>query len=186
MPALQQWVNDDFTLEQYENLPENERVEVFEGIAYDMASPSQIHQTILTELLVLLRNYIKGKSGACSVFPAPFDVKLNDAPLTIVQPDIIVVCDKDKLDGKRCNGAPDFVIEIVSPGNPSDDYIRKLYYYKIYGVREYWIVDPGRKTVTVNCFEKNLISITYPFSSSIRVNIYEDLYIDFSEIEEVL
>lgn len=58
-------------------------------------------------------------------------MKLNDNPLTIVQPDLMIVCDKDKLDGKRCNGAPDFIIEIVSPSNPSDDYIRKLYYYKM-------------------------------------------------------
>ncbi|MCD8365314.1 MAG: Uma2 family endonuclease [Clostridiales bacterium] len=186
MPALQQRMNSDFTLEQYESLPEGERVEVFEGVAYHTASPSQIHQTILTELLVLLRNYIRSKRGDCSVFPAPFDVKLSDDPLTIVQPDIMVICDRDKLDGRRCNGAPDFVIEIVSPGNPSDDYIRKLYYYKMYGVREYWIVDPGRRTVTVNCFEKNLISVTYSFSSSIKVNIYEDLYIDFSQIGQML
>lgn len=62
----------------------------------------------------------------------------------------MVICDPKKLDGKRCNGAPDFIIEIVSPGNPADDYIRKLYYYKNAGVREYWIVDPRRKTVTVN------------------------------------
>lgn len=102
-----------------------------------MASPSQIHQTILTELLVSLRNYIREKDGNCFVFPAPFDVKLNDKPLTIVQPDLMIVCDKNKLDGKRCNGAPDFIIEIVSPKNPSDDYIRKAYYYKNYGVREY-------------------------------------------------
>lgn len=75
---------------------------------------------------------------------------LSDTPLTIVQPDIMVVCDKNKLDEKRCNGAPDFIIEITSPGNSSDDYIRKLYYYKKYGVREYWIVDSKRKIITVN------------------------------------
>ena len=125
------------TLEQYENLPENIRAEVFEGQIYYMASPSQIHQTILTELLVSIRSYLKKKGSNCQVFPAPFDVKLSGHPLTIVQPDIMIVCDKDKLDGKRCNGAPDFIIEIISPSNPSDDYIRKLYYYKNYGVREY-------------------------------------------------
>lgn len=114
-----------------------------------MASPSQIHQTILTELLVSIRNYLRKKGSECQVFPAPFDVKLSDGPLTIVQPDLMVVCDKNKLDGKRCNGAPDFIIEIVSPSNPSDDYIRKLYYYKNAGVREYWIVDPRTEKVIV-------------------------------------
>ena len=134
----------------------------------------------------LVYNYIKFQKGSCKLFHAPFDVKLSDKPLTIVQPDIMVICDKDKLDGKRCNGAPDFIIEIVSPSNPTDDYIRKLYYYQNYGVREYWIVDPRRKTVTVNYFEHNIISVPYPFDSIIKVNIYDDLFINFSEIADML
>ena len=117
------------------------------------------------------------------MFPAPFDVKLSDHPLTIVQPDIMIVCNKDKLDGKRCDGAPDFIIEIISPSNPADDYIRKLYYYNNYGVREYWIVDPRRKMVTVNYFEGNILNIQYSFDSTIKVNIYDDLWIDFTELE---
>lgn len=185
MPALQPQVQL-ITLEQYEAFPEDKRVEVFDGVVYDMASPSQIHQTILTELLVMIRNYIKSKGGNCSVFPAPFDVKLSDKPLTIVQPDIMVICDKDKLDGKRCNGAPDFIIEIVSPSNPADDYIRKLYYYKNAKVREYWIVDPRRKSVTVNYFEEDILSIPYTFDSTIKVNIYDDLFINFTEIAKLL
>ena len=102
------------------------------------------------ELSTTINNYIKKHHGSCRVFCAPFDVKLSDSPLTIVQPDLMVIYNPDKLDGKRCNGAPDFIIEIVSPGNPADDYIRKLYYYKNAGVREYWIVDPRRRTITVN------------------------------------
>ena len=89
---------------------------------------------------------------------------------------------KDKLDGKRCNGSPDFIIEIVSPSNPSDDYIKKAYYYKNYGVREYWIVDPKKKIITVNYFEGNIINNQYSFESTIKVNIYDDLFINFSEI----
>ena len=170
------------TIEEYESLPEDTRAEVFEGQIHYMASPSQVHQAILTELLISISGYIRKKKGNCSMFPAPFDVKLSDQPLTIVQPDILVVCDKDKLDGKRCNGAPDFIIEIVSPGNSSDDYIRKLYYYKKYGVREYWIVDPKRKNITVYYFEGELLSIPYTFDSVVKVNIYDDLYIDFSDI----
>lgn len=185
MPAMQPQP-ESITLAQYEALPEDSRIEIFDGIIYDMASPSQIHQTILTELLVSLRNYIRKKGGSCSVFPAPFDVKLSDDPLTIVQPDLMVICDKDKLDTKRCNGAPDFIIEIVSPSNPADDYIRKLYYYKNYGVREYWIVDPQRKSVTVNYFEKDILDVPYTFNSVIKANIYEDLYIDFSEIADLI
>lgn len=186
MPPALQSQPEIITLEQYEDLPESRRVEVFDGVAYDMASPSQIHQMLSMELSNILYNYIKTKKGACQVFSAPFDVKLSDKPLTLVQPDIMVICDKDKLDGKRCNGAPDFIIEIVSPNNPSDDYIRKLYYYKNSGVREYWIVDPRRKTITVNYFEENLLNIQYSFDSTIKVNIYDDLYINFSDITGLL
>ena len=98
----------------------------------------------------------------------------------------MIVCDTSKLDGKRCNGAPDFIIEIVSPGNASDDYIRKLYYYRNAGVREYWIVDPRRKIITVNYFECEMLSVQYSFDSVVKVNIYDDLFIDFSEISKML
>ena len=186
MPALQSQL-ELITLDQYEALPEDKRAEVFDGIIYDMSSLSQIHQTILTELLVIIRNYIKSKNGSCSVFPAPFDVKLSDKPLTIVQPDIMVICDKDKLDGKRCNGAPDFIIEIVSPGNPSDDYIRKLYYYQNYGVREYWILDFAQEKVLVYFFESDNYPVIYGFDKSVPVNIYEgNLAIDFTNIAKWL
>lgn len=185
MPALQPQQKLT-TLKQYEALPEDMRAEVFDGQIYYMSNPSQDHQTISIELSTILNTYIRSKQGSCRVFHTPFDVKLNDAPLTIVQPDLMLVCDKSKLDGKRCNGAPDFTIEIVSPSNPSDDYIRKLYYYKNAGVREYWIVDPRRKIVIVNYFEGNILDVHYSFDSTIKVNIYEDLYINFSDIAEQL
>ena len=161
------------TIEQYEALPEDAHTEVFEGIPYNMASPSQEHQTISMELSTTINNYMKKRQGSCRVFCAPFDVKLNDSPLTIVQPDLMVICNPDN-------------IEIVSPGNPADDYIRKLYYYKNAGVREYWIVDPRRRTITVNFFEQNILNVQYSFEATIKVNIYDDLYIDFSEIDAML
>ena len=105
MPAIQ-YSQELMDLRQYESMPEEQRMEVFDGIAYNMASPSQLHQSILTELLVSLRNYIRKNNGGCSVFPAPFDVKLNDSPLTIVQPDLMIVCDRDKLDGNAAMVLP--------------------------------------------------------------------------------
>lgn len=186
MPPVLQPQPETITLEQYEALPEGKRAEVFDGVLYDMASPSQIHQSISMQLSTVINNYILRKKGLCSIFSAPFDVKLSDKPLIIVQPDIMVICDKNKLDGKRCNGAPDFIIEIVSPGNPADDYIRKLYHYENYGVREYWIVDSRKKTITVNYFEGNIINSQYPFDSIIKVNIYDDLFVNFSEIGNLL
>ena len=155
MPPVLQPQPETITLEQYEALPEEKRTEVFDGIAYDMASPSQVHQAISMQLSTVINNYILCKKGSCSIFSAPFDVKLSDKPLTIVQPDIMVICDKSKLDGN-------------------------------YGVREYWIVDPRRKTINVNYFEGNIVSVQYPFDSIIKVNIYEDLFINFSDIAELL
>ena len=184
MPALAQ--NISVTLEDYEKLPEDVRAEVFSGEIFYMASPSQDHQAISMELSGILNSYIKKKAGNCRVFAAPFDVKLFDHPLTLVQPDLMIICDKSKLDGQRCNGAPDFIIEIVSPNNSADDYVKKLYYYQKYGVREYWIVDPIRKSISVNYFEGKKLSIPYTFAATIKVNIYEDLYIDFSEIEQAV
>ena len=185
MPALQPQT-EIVTLEQYEALPENVRAEIFDGQISYMSSPSQSHQIISMELSTVLNTYLKSKNGSCRVFHAPFDVKLSDTPLTIVQPDLMIICDKNKLDRKRCNGAPDFIIEIVSPSNPADDYIRKLYYYKNYGVREYWIIDPQRKSIMVNYFERDLLNIPYTFDAVLKVNIYEDLYINFSDISKLL
>ena len=173
---------ETITLEKYEALPEEKRIEVFEGIIYDMASPSQIHQSLSMQLSTAINSYILRKKGSCSVFSTPFDVKLFDKPLTIVQPDIMIICDKNKLDGKRCNGAPDFIIEIVSPGNPADDYIRKLYYYKNAGVREYWIVDPMKQTVLVYDMEHDSAPAIYSFADKIKANIYDDLWIDFRKL----
>ena len=94
----------------------------------------------------------------------------------------MIVCDNDKLDGKRCNGAPDFIIEIVSPGNPEDDYVRKLYYYQKYGVREYWIVDPLKGRVLTYCFNGDNPDIgIYGLHDTVPVGIYGDLSIDFGE-----
>ena len=157
MPPSLQPQPEIITLEQYESLPEDKRVEVFDGIVYDMTSPSQIHQAISIQLSTIINNYILRKKGRCSIFSAPFDVKLSDDPLVIVQPDLMVICDKGK-----------------------------LYYYQNYGVREYWIVDPKRKTITVNYFENNIVSIQYPFDSTIKVNIYDDLFINFSDIARLL
>lgn len=177
---------EEITMEEYERFPEEKRVEIIKGIIYDMASPSRIHQELSGALFSAIFQYIHSKNGGCKVFSAPFDVKLFDKPLTIVQPDIMIVCDKTKLDDKRCNGAPDFIIEIVSPNNQVHDYVTKTYYYQNSGVREYWIVNPQRKTITVNYFEEADLDQHYSFSDIIKVHIYDDLYIDFSEITKML
>ena len=173
------------TLEEYEAVPEDERIEVFEGVPYAMAGASTSHQRLSAELLYLIKDYIRKNNGKCEVFHPPFDVKLADTLLTIVQPDLMVVCDPSKLDKKRCNGAPDFIIEIVSPENPTQDYIKKLYYYENYGVTEYWIVDPDKQIITVYNFENNICNERYSFDDKIKVGIYDDLYIDFAPLNKL-
>lgn len=185
MPILQKQP-EITTIKQYEQISEDIRAEIFEGFIYDMASPSTFHQRLSLRLAAIIDSYIIRKKGDCEVFTAPYDVVLSKKPLVIVQPDIMVVCDKKKLDSKRCNDAPDFIIEITSPSTASHDYIQKSYYYQRYGVREYWIVDMEKQTVTVHYFEGGSFSSQYPFNSSVKVNIYDDLEIDFAEISERL
>ena len=174
-----------YTEEDYYNLPENVRAELIEGnLIYNQAAPSRIHQTILSELHTVINNYIKSKGGSCRVYPAPFAVKLRENRKTIVEPDISVICDKNKLTDRGCTGAPDWIIEIVSPSNSSHDYIRKLNLYADSGVREYWIVNPDKKSIYVYYLEETRFETTaYTLQDKIKVNIYDDLWIDFTELE---
>jgi len=180
------WNTDSYTTDFIYSLPEGKRAELIDGQVYYMAPPTRIHQEISFSLSRKIAYYIDTKGGSCRVYPSPFAVFLNQDNRNYVEPDISVICDPQKLDDKGCNGAPDWVIEIVSPSNPSDDYIRKLYYYKNYGVREYWIIDPQRKNITVNYFEQDLLNVPYTFDAVLKVNIYEDLYINFSDISKLL
>ncbi len=172
-----------YTEEDYYALPEGRRAELIEGVFYDMASPSLTHQRILGELFVEIHNYIKRKNGSCQAFPAPFAVKLFNDDKTIVEPDISVICDGNKLTEKGCSGAPDWVIEIVSPSNSDHDYIKKLKLYIRAGVREYWIVNSETRTVAVyKLGEGNFVPESYSFSDNISVGIYEDFQIQLSSL----
>ena len=148
-----------------------------------MAPPSRAHQRISGLLHTAINNYIRSSNGKCEAYAAPFAVFL-DRDANYVEPDTSVICDSDKLDTRGCNGAPDWIIEIVSPSNASYDYITKLYKYKAAGVREYWIVNPQSKTVYAYYFEyeENFKTSSYTFQDKIKVNIYDDLIIDFSSI----
>ena len=116
---------------------------------------------ILGKIHQRISNYIDSKSGSCEVYPAPFAVKLWEDEKTIVEPDISVICDRDKLTDRGCTGAPDWIIEIVSPGNSSHDYIRKLNLYADAGVREYWIVNPMQQSIFVYYLEKDKKAILF-------------------------
>jgi Uma2 family endonuclease len=172
------------TIEDIYNLPEGERAELIDGQIYYMASPGRRHQAVLGALFSQIYNHIRTKKGACEVYPAPFAVFLHDDEYTYLEPDITVICDPRKLDDKGCHGAPDLIIEIISPGTSSHDYLRKYALYKKAGVREYWIVNPLDKEVAVCTFSgQEPDPARYSFSDQVKVGIFEDLTIDFGELE---
>lgn len=172
-----------YTEADYYALPVDVRAELIDGQIYYQAAPGRIHQEILMSVSKTIANYIDTKGGSCKVYPAPFAVKLYEDRKTIVEPDISVICNHDKLTDKGCTGAPDWIVEIVSPGNSSHDYIRKLNLYSDAGVREYWIADPMNQTIFVYHLEETNFKVTtYTFQDKIKVGIYDDLWIDFSGI----
>lgn len=172
-----------YTIEDYYALPEDVRVELIDGAFYVMEAPDVIHQAIIGELHYLIKSHIKEHKGNCRVFISPFDVKLDADNKTMVQPDIMVICDNDKIDNKRCNGAPDFIAEIVSKSSSRLDYIKKLNKYMEAGVREYWIIDPAYRTIMAYHFYKEDRPSHYTFNDVIPLGILEGLFIDFNEIE---
>lgn len=170
-----------YTIDYIYRLPEGTRAELIDGQIYYMAPPSRTHQRILNFVNTEINLFIRSHKGSCEVYPAPFAVFLNKDDINYIEPDISVICDPAKLDDKGCHGAPDWIIEIVSPGNPEHDYFTKLYKYRLAGVREYWIVDPRTKTITVYFFEGDIWAKSYTFSDAVPANIYDDLTIDFSQ-----
>lgn len=171
----------EYTIEDIYALPDGVRAELIDGQLYYMAPPNTNHQRILSFLHLHVAQYIRSKNGSCEVFPAPFAVFLNEDDTKYVEPDISVICDPNKLTDKGCLGAPDWVIEIVSPSSKRMDYSVKLFKYRSAGVREYWIVDPDKSRITVWNLESEDTE-EYSFNDSVKAGIYEDLSIDFGQL----
>lgn len=168
---------------------ESDRIEIINGEAFMMAPPSRIHQKIVSELNRQLGNYLKEKK--CEVYPAPFGVRLfeedGDCPEdvdTMVEPDISVVCDPGKLDDHGCKGAPDLIIEILSPSTRRHDRMTKFNLYQRAGVREYWIVDPDSKDVQAFVLEggRYFVKGYGTAEDKMKVNVLEDCVIDLSAV----
>lgn len=170
-----------YGIEDIYSLPDGKRAELIDGRIYYMAPPNRKHQRISVELSTIINNYIKSNNGSCEVDIAPFAVFLNGNDKTYVEPDISVICDRNKLTEKGCNGAPDWVIEIVSPSSRQMDYYKKLFQYRTAGVREYWVIDPDKQVITVYDFAHDTMT-EYTLTDKVRVGIYEDFVIDFSQI----
>lgn len=170
------------TLEDIYSLPDGQRAELIDGVIYDMTPPNRIHQKLVSQFTKAIGQYIDKSNGLCEVYPAPFAVFLNADDKTYVEPDISVICDKNKLDDRGCNGAPDWIIEIVSPSSQRMDYFVKLFKYRTAGVREYWIVNPSKQTVQVYSFEGDENSMQFSFDEEISVGIYADLIIKVTDL----
>lgn len=160
------------TIEDIYTLPDGLRAELIEGRIYYMAPPNTRHQKIVSDLHYQIKDFISKNKGDCEVFPAPFAVFLNRDDANYVEPDLTVICDEKKITDKGCNGAPDWVIEIVSPSSRAMDYFTKLFKYRASGVREYWIVDPIKEMVMAYRFEKETME-QYSFGEDVPVGIYE-------------
>lgn len=170
MDALKK--EDNYTIDDIYSLPEGQHAELIDGHIYYMAPPSRTHQRISLSLSRKIADYIDAHNGKCEIFQAPFAVFLNKDDINYVEPDISVICDPSKLDEKGCHGAPDWIIEIVSPSSKSIDYFTKLFKYREAGVMEYWIIDPAKELVTTYRFGKETME-QYSFSENIPVGIYE-------------
>ena len=173
-----------YTIEDIYALPDGERAELVDGKIYYMAPPSRTHQKILLSLSRVIADYIDSRNGDCEVNIAPFAVFLNKDDINYVEPDISVVCDTSKLDEKGCHGAPDWIIEVVSPGNKPMDYFTKLFKYRTAGVREYWIVNPEEKTVQVLLLENGNLRPheEYGQDSVAKVNVLSGCFIELSKV----
>jgi Uma2 family endonuclease len=172
--------NRRYTYADYLEWEGPERYQLINGEALMMASPSVVHQGILMELSIQFGSWLRGKP--CQVFAAPLDVRLfpkeDNSDDTVVQPDLLVVCDKSKLAKGSVNGAPDLVIEIMSPSNSHPELFLKFQYYLKTGVREYWVINPEVKQVQVHIYENGrYLSTVYEENDHIAVSVLPGLEI---------
>ena len=172
-----------YTVEDYNSLPEDLRVELIDGEFYLLSAPRTIHQRLLMEISYQLSSYVRSNNGSCEVLFAPLDVRLVEDEHTVVQPDIVVVCDPSKITEKGVNGAPDLVLEVLSPSSKRKDMLLKTAKYMKAGVREYWIVDPDQKRVLIYHQDGGFIPVIYDPGQLIPVGIWDGgCLIDLSKL----
>lgn len=171
-----------YTINDIYNLPDGQRAELIDGKVYYMAPSTRNHQRIVGELFATIREHIRKNNGKGEVDIAPFGVFIDADDKSYVEPDICVILDPNKLDDKGCNGAPDWIIEVVSSASRKVDYTTKLFKYRSAGVREYWLVDFDKSRVMVYNFSQDDLT-EYSFTEDIPAGIYSDLVIRMSNLE---
>jgi len=173
-----------FTYADYLQWDDDVRRELIDGVPYLMAAPSWRHQEILGNLHVLFRAILKGKT--CKVF-LPIDVRLNADTLddTVVQPDLVIICNQSILDDVSCKGVPDMVVEILSPSTASYDKTLKFKTYLNAGIREYWIIDPEENFLAVHILKDgNYITHAYTSEENVPVHVLDGCVISLPEVFE--
>lgn len=176
-----------YTLEDYYALPEDQRVELIDGVFYDMGAPASPHQLIGGSVYSQLAAFRNANKGPCLPMMSPVDVQLDRDNRTVVQPDVLVVCDRSKITYQGIYGAPDFIVEVLSPSTRKKDMTLKLAKYIEAGVREYWQIDPRTRQIVVHDLENGGIPAIYTFQDRVPVGIWEGkCCIVFSDVAELM
>ncbi len=185
MPAAYMVSEAYYTLEDYYALPDEYRAELIDGVYYDMAAPSLLHQTVCMEVGYIIQKYLKENGEKRRVFIAPVDVQLDEDERTMVQPDLLIVNGKNKIRDRCIFGAPEFIMEVLSPSSEKKDAFVKLMKYQNAGVREYWMVDVCRGRIATYFFEEDVMPVFYEIKDTVPVKSCGDgLEINFAEVSE--
>lgn len=177
----------EYTLEDYYALPDERRVELIDGVIYDMSAPTLLHQLIGGKVFVMIQSFIEKNSGKCLPLYAPVDVRLDCDDKTMVQPDVLILCDESKRTKRYIMGAPDFCLEVLSKSTRRKDCIKKLQKYTDAGVKEYWIIDPYAKTLLVYHWKDDYTPHMYPLTEKVGLELYDGrLEIDLDKITELI
>ena len=175
------------TIADYYHLPDDQRMELIDGCFFEMNSPTFTHQGIISEIAFQLESQIRKKKGPCKVVLSPMDVQFDEKDDTIVQPDLMIVCDRDKIKHFGILGAPDFILEVVSKSSRKKDGTIKLNKYAQYNVQEYWLIDPKRRSLVVYSCSNDYIPAVYPLDGSVPLEIYHgEILVDLSAVNDLI
>lgn len=177
----------EYTLEDYYAMPEERRIELIDGVIYDMTAPVPVHQLIAGMVYARILEFIEENGGDCIPFIAPTDVQLDCDNRTMVEPDVFILCDQSKLKKSGIYGAPDFILEVLSKSTKKKDMTVKLMKYLEAGVKEYWVIDPDKRLLIVYIGQEEGIPHIYPLQGEIGINMYEGkLRINLDKICQII
>ncbi|MDD3369658.1 MAG: Uma2 family endonuclease [Lachnospiraceae bacterium] len=164
----------EYTIADYRALPDEQRVELIDGVFYDMSAPTFRHQRIVGEIYRQISNYIIEQKGTCQPVMSPVDVQLDCDEKTMIQPDVAIICKLDRIQNWGVYGAPDFILEVLSPSTRRKDCVLKLGKYEAAGVREYWMIDPIQEKVITYFFEGEEYPTVYGFDQKVPLKFYDE------------